>query len=164
MIVSPCEWFALGQEMRPSPLAAENPSHQYRDRHEWCQAKALQRTETWPKGQLRLKPGSTRRSRWGLQRRPSASQASALAVDHPRLARGVVGSSGGKLLVHVFGNRRCARSAGGRRDSSGRLTASAVLQRDLRGTQECLGDSLDRTSANRLGGVAQRKLTLFLRP
>ena len=23
MIVSPCEWFALGQEMRPSPLAAE---------------------------------------------------------------------------------------------------------------------------------------------
>jgi hypothetical protein len=57
MIVSPCEWFALGQEMRPSPLAAENPSHQYRDRHEWCQAKALQRTETWPKGQLRLKAG-----------------------------------------------------------------------------------------------------------
>ena len=77
MIVSPCEWFALGQEMRPSPLAAENPSHQYRDRHEWCQAKALQRTETWPKGQLRLKPGSTRWSGWGLQRRPGASQASA---------------------------------------------------------------------------------------
>ena len=69
-----------------------------------------------------------------------------------------------KLLVHFFGNRRCARSAGGRRDSSGRLTASPVLQRDLRGTQECLGASLDRTSANRLGGVAQRKLTLFLRP
>lgn len=69
-----------------------------------------------------------------------------------------------KITRPLLWESSLSRSAGGHRDSSGRLTASPVLQRDLRGTQECLGASLDRTSANRLGGVAQRKLTLFLRP